>query len=127
MFITTAVGAWESALQPPVIVGATTPQTAIEGFLWFNTSDSILYVYRSGAWNAVVLLPASGAEVRVSDTPNAVPSVGDLWWDTVEGQLLSTYTDPDGGSCLYALLPHRVCCWWWCLCEHLCSPNGKSG
>ena len=94
----TAVGAWESALQPPVIIGASTPQTAIEGFLWFNTTDSILYVYRSGAWNAVSTATASGSEVRVSDTPNALPSVGDLWWDTIEGQLFIYFTDIDGGS-----------------------------
>ena len=93
-----SVGAWESALQPPVIVSATQPLTAIEGFLWYNTSDSILYVYRSGAWNAASSATASGSEVRVSDTPNAVPSVGDLWWDTIEGQLYIYYIDPDGGS-----------------------------
>jgi microcystin-dependent protein len=34
----------------------------------------------------------------VSDTPVASPSVGDLWWDTEEGQLFIYYTDPDGGS-----------------------------
>lgn len=94
----TAVGAWESALQPPVIVGASTPQTAIEGFLWFDTTDSTLYVYRSGAWNAASSATASGAEVRVSSTPHASPSVGDLWWDTVEGQLFIYFTDADGGS-----------------------------
>ena len=94
----TAVGAWESALQPPVIVGAATPQTAIEGFLWFSTLDSVLYVYRSGAWNAVSSATSSGADVRVSDTPLTTPSVGDLWWDTVEGQLFIYFTDVDGGS-----------------------------
>ena len=93
-----SVGAWESALQPPVIVGNTTPTTAIEGFLWYSTSDNILYVYRSGSWDAVSTATASGSEVRVSNTPIAVPSVGDLWWDTVEGQLYIYYTDPDGGS-----------------------------
>lgn len=93
-----SVGAWESALQPPVIVGTTTPTTAIEGFLWYNTSDNILYVYRGGSWDAVSTASASGSEVRVSNVPIAVPTVGDLWWDTVEGQLYIYYTDPDGGS-----------------------------
>ena len=59
-----AVGAWESALQPPVIVSATTPQTAIEGFLWFNSADNTLYVYRSGAWNAVSKKTHSGTTVN---------------------------------------------------------------
>lgn len=93
-----AVGAWESALQPPVIVAAVEPQTAIEGFMWFNTSNNILYVYRSAAWSAVSTSTPSGADVRVSDTPEPLPSVGDLWWDTVSGQLFVYYTDEDGGS-----------------------------
>ena len=94
----TSVGAWESALQPPVIVGGTTPNTAVEGFLWYSTSDNILYVYRGGSWDAVSTASASGSEVRVSNVPIALPSVGDLWWDTVDGQLFIYYTDPDGGS-----------------------------
>lgn len=93
-----AVGAWESALQPPVIVSSSEPQTAIEGFLWFSTGDSTLYVYRTGAWNAVSTSTPSGADVRVSDTPAGLPSVGDLWWDTISGQLFVYYTDGDGGS-----------------------------
>ena len=93
-----AVGAWESALQPPVIVAATTPQTAIEGFLWFNTANNILYVYRSGAWNAVSTSTPSGSQVNVSATGPATPSGGDLWWDSVLGQLFIYYTDPDGGN-----------------------------
>ena len=94
----TAVGAWESALQPPVIVKNSAPTTAIEGFLWFNILDNTLYVYRAGAWNAVSSATSSGADVRVSDSPAALPSVGDLWWDTVEGQLFIYFTDADGGS-----------------------------
>lgn len=93
-----AVGAWESALQPPVIVSATTPQTAIEGFLWFNSADNTLYVYRSGAWNAVSTSTPSGSAVNVSSSSPATPSGGDLWWDSVLGQLFIYYTDPDGGN-----------------------------
>ena len=93
-----AVGAWESALQPPVIVAATEPQTAIEGFMWFNTSNNILYVFRSAAWSAVSTSTPSGADVRVSESPEPLPSIGDLWWDTISGQLFVYYTDEDGGS-----------------------------
>lgn len=93
-----AVGAWESALQPPVIVAASEPLTAIEGFMWFNTTNNILYVFRSAAWSAVSTSTPSGADVRVADSPEPLPSLGDLWWDTVSGQLFVYYTDEDGGS-----------------------------
>lgn len=38
---------------------------------------------------------SSGASVTLSDTPPSNPSEGDLWWDTVGGQLYVWYDDGD--------------------------------
>lgn len=37
----------------PVKLSATEPTTTKEGLLYFNTSDSTLYIYYSGAWVAI--------------------------------------------------------------------------
>ena len=35
----TAIGAWESAIQPPAIVSASAPTLATEGFVWWDTTS----------------------------------------------------------------------------------------
>ena len=44
---------------------------------------------------AGVLSWAAGASVSVGDTAPASPKVGDLWWDSVGGQLYVRYQDPN--------------------------------
>ena len=48
-----AVQAWESAIQPPVIVSNTQPDVTIKGFLWYDPSNDTMYVRDGGAWNSV--------------------------------------------------------------------------
>jgi hypothetical protein len=37
----------------PVTLSATEPATTKEGLLYFNTTDSTLYIYYGGAWIAI--------------------------------------------------------------------------
>ena len=48
-----AVGAWESAIQPPAVISASTPTVTIDGFLWWNTGTQELNVYQAGTWRVV--------------------------------------------------------------------------
>ena len=44
-----AVGAWETALQPPVVVSDSAPDLNIPGFLWWDSVGGSLYVrYNDG-------------------------------------------------------------------------------
>ena len=89
-----AVGAWESAIQPPCIVtyDCSPPDIVIEGFLWFNNCDLTLYVYRNGEWIPVV--DGEYGPVFIGIKPPAIPNQGDLWWDPVSGNLFVYYIDP---------------------------------
>ena len=40
-----AVGAWETAIQPPAIVASTAPALTIPGFLWWDDVGGSLYIY----------------------------------------------------------------------------------
>ena len=82
-----AVGAWESAIQPPCIVtyDCNPPDIVIEGFLWFNNCDLTLYIYRNGEWIPVV--DGEYGPVFIGINPPAFPNQGDLWWDPVSGNL----------------------------------------
>jgi hypothetical protein len=41
------------------------------------------------------MVPPPGATVTVSDTAPTTPKVGDLWWDSVSGQMFLWYQDPN--------------------------------
>jgi hypothetical protein len=57
-------------------------------------TDGKSYVRRGSdaSWQAAV---AGGASVTVSDTAPSSPKAGDLWWDSVGGQLYVWYVDPN--------------------------------
>jgi len=92
-----AVGAWEPAIQPPVIYSAapTPPDIQIEGFLWFDGTN--LYVYHNSAWT-LAGGAGSGASVTVGDAAPATPGGGDLWWDSANGRLFVYYIDIDSSQ-----------------------------
>ena len=92
-----AVGAWEPAIQPPVIYSAapTPPDIQIEGFLWFDGSS--LYVYHNSAWT-LAGGAGSGASVTVGDAAPVGPAAGDLWWDSANGRLFLYYIDSDSSQ-----------------------------
>ena len=88
------IGAWETAIQPPVVVtyDNTAPDLNIEGFLWYNNSDHTLYIYRNNTWLPVV--DGEYGPVFIGVTPPGYPNIGDLWWDPVSGNLFVWYVDP---------------------------------
>ena len=93
-----AVGAWEPAIQPPVIysVPGTPPDIQIEGFLWYDGSN--LYIYHNSAWTLAGGAGANGANVSVGDTSPDTPAAGDLWWDSSNGRLYIYYVDIDSSQ-----------------------------
>ena len=95
----TAVGAWEPAIQPPVIYSAAPnpPDIQIEGFLWFDGTN--LYIYHNNAWQLTGGGGGgAGSNVTVGDTAPATPAGGDLWWSSDEGRLFIYYTDVDSSQ-----------------------------
>ena len=98
----TNVRAWESAIQPPVIVATTEPDIKIDGFMYMNASNNnALYVYNNDQWNPVNDSAAGSNLVSVGTAAPTGASVvsGSLWWDssnTVSGDLSS-----EGGGRLY--------------------------
>ena len=99
----TAVGAWEPAIQPPVIYSQapTPPDIQIEGFLWFDGTN--LYIYHNNAWQLAGGGGgggggSAGSNVTVGDSAPATPAAGDLWWSSEEGRLFVYYTDVDSSQ-----------------------------
>ena len=79
----------------------TTAQLAL-GELAINTYDGKLYLKKnvSGVESIVEVTGGSaggggGASVTISENPPSSPSVGDLWWDNVSGQLKIYYVGPE--------------------------------
>jgi hypothetical protein len=96
----TVVQAWESAIQPPAIISASSPNIDIEGFLWYDTGNSSLKVYNQGVWVAVDSGGSAGAgSLTVSVSPPVGASGGDLWWDS--SAITTGDTTSAGGGRLY--------------------------
>lgn len=91
-----AITAWtresQDALQP-VETSATAPVSAVDGQMWWNTTDGQLYVYyddgSSSQWVA-----ASGGAVSISNTAPSGHN-GQLWWNTDNGEMFIYYDDGD--------------------------------
>ena len=98
-----AIGAWETAIQPPAIIDEDAPNINLEGFLWWDSNDDDelggrLYVYYDGAWVEATPYPDIPVAVEVSSVPPATPQNGDLWWDETNGRLYVFYEDDGGGN-----------------------------
>ena len=91
-----AVGAWEAAIQPPVVNYPSAPDLEIEGFLWYDTTNSELYIYNNGAWIATT--GSQTTTIHVSDQPPGSPVNGSMWWDSVNGRMYIYYVDPDSSQ-----------------------------
>lgn len=93
------VQAWESAIQPPVIVSTAQPSVTLKGFMWFDPSNDTLYVRDQNQWNPVTQGSQGAGTLTVSDNPPGSPNAGDLWWDS------SAYSGADptsgGGGRMY--------------------------
>lgn len=84
-----SIGAWETALQPPVVISATDPGLDIPGFLWWDSEGGSLYVrYDDGnteQWvEAVPTGGSTGAIAHVSPFPPTGPLIGQLWVDITD-------------------------------------------
>lgn len=93
-----AIGAWEPAIQPPVIIESPNPpDIQIEGFLWYD--GTTLSIYQNSAWNSVGGGGAGGGgSVTVGDSAPSTPASGDMWWDSVSGRLYVYYVDADSSQ-----------------------------
>jgi hypothetical protein len=93
-----SIGAWETAIQPPAIIGTSAPDLSLEGFLWWDADDSVaggrLKVYYQGNWVDATPVPVIGQTAATSSTAPANPNNGDLWWNDENGRLYIYYTDP---------------------------------
>ena len=91
-----AIGGWETAIQPPVIVTeGIQPDITIEGFLWWDNAARNLYILRNGQWTPVAGDTDGTTTVTVSSDPPPSPTQGDLWWDNAGGTLYIYYVDND--------------------------------
>ena len=95
----TAVLAWESAIQPPVIVSNSQPSVEVQGFLWYDPSNDTMYVRDGTSWNSVSDTTSGVNSLTVGVSPQANPTGGDLWWDS--SILTSGDATSDGGGQLY--------------------------
>lgn len=91
------VGAWESAIQPPVVVSSAPPDHInIPGFLYWDPEDGNLYIYytdeNGSQWVQAVPNPQI-PRTFVSKNPPANPVSGDLWWDEESGRLFVYFTE----------------------------------
>ena len=93
------VKAWESAIQPPVIVTSDQPDVTVKGFLWYDPSNDTLYIRDGSQWNQVGDASSGVNSLTVSVSPPANPTGGDLWWDS--SILTSGDATSDNGGKLY--------------------------
>lgn len=91
------VGAWESAIQPPVVVASAPPDNInIPGFLYWDKEDGNLYIYYSDTDSSQWVQAVPDPEIPrtfVSRVPPVNPVSGDLWWDEESGRLYVYYTE----------------------------------
>ena len=110
-----SIGGWETAIQPPVITNTDEePSIELEGFLWWNHPDRMLYVYKGGDWIPIMRAGGSGylgVPVVCAPAPPENAREGWLWWDTLGGNLYVYYCDePDydvegaTGSCQWVIV-----------------------
>ena len=98
-----AVGAWESAIQPPVIITDAAPQIDLNGFLWYDTAQAAAFIRLNENW--IPLTPPQQEDpetgeiinftlVKVQPDPPETAVHGQLWWDSSLGRLFIYYVDP---------------------------------
>ncbi len=84
------VGGWETAIQPPVIVGNSPPIIDIPGFLWWDSvSGSMFVLYKDANSTQWVETTPSATAVNTSSGPFSPPVAndGDFWYNTTDKRL----------------------------------------
>ena len=83
----TSIGGWETAIQPPVIIGDTPPAMEIPGFLWWDSVGGNLYVkYEDSDSKQWIEASPSGDTYPGAITSEYEPSpanIGDIWLDII--------------------------------------------
>ena len=98
-----AVGAWESAIQAPVIITDQSPQIDLNGFLWYDTAQAAVFIRLNNEW--IPLNPPSVEDpdtgeiinytlVKIQKDPPSPAVHGQLWWDSSLGRMFIYYVDP---------------------------------
>lgn len=68
------------------------------GELAINTYDGKLYLKKNNGTESIVELGTGGgggsASITISETAPTSPTAGNLWWDSVSGQLMIYYVGP---------------------------------
>jgi hypothetical protein len=64
-------------------------------------TDGTQYGRQSGAWTPISV--SGGPPVIIAATPPSAASAGDLWWDSVGGQLYIWYTDANSSQWIIAV------------------------
>ena len=109
VFSQSGVEEWSPLTQtqvPPasVLVSVTPPPDPIVGELWFNPSNAELRIWVNNLSGSEWELISTGCptpqplNVTVSATPPADPTLGELWFNTVEANLYVYTTSPGGGE-----------------------------
>jgi hypothetical protein len=65
----------------------TPPDNPRTGLLWWNESDSQLYIWTGSEWIAASCCEAASGLAAVSEFPPSEPADGQLWWNTQDRQL----------------------------------------
>jgi hypothetical protein len=91
-----SIGAWEAAIQPPVIISDFPPGIDIPGFLYWDKQEGQLYIlYNDGnsrQW--VVTNPSLNTRPVKEDSVEPLDArPGDLWFNTTDLKLYYLYFD----------------------------------
>lgn len=71
--------------------GTTFPAAGSSGELFFNTTDSKVYVHDGADWVLSAPGGGGGSSLVVSETPPSSPSEGNVWYNSLTGQMLVYY------------------------------------
>ena len=85
-----AVGAWETALQPPVVISDSPPDLLIPGFLWWDSVGGTMYLYYDDGSTQQWVESTPSAIAKQSFVSRSAPlssDTGDIWWNTLENKL----------------------------------------
>lgn len=91
----------EYPIPVPVFVSASPPVNPKQGTLWYNTTNSTLFLRISspggGTWEEVSQeAPPFPPITRISASPPSNPNVGDLWFNPSTSTLSIRYNSPSG-------------------------------
>ena len=90
-------------IDTPVYVSASPPPNPVSGFLWYDTTQSVLKIWTvgpgGGSWTALYQQPGRApAPVYISASPPPNPTNGSLWYNTTTSVLNLRENTVGGGE-----------------------------